>query len=105
MTFPKNGIFFGNAFTRTKRSLSCIMLVMAISAVAQPSSSPAPMLDSVGRPLQHGVEYYINPAITDSGGCFTLINRNGSCPFYVGQENGSRSPCHFHTFRGGRDSD
>ncbi|KAK7844175.1 kunitz trypsin inhibitor 2 [Quercus suber] len=68
-------------------SLSCIMLVMAISAVAQPSSSPAPVLDSAGRPLQRGVEYYINPAITDSGGRFTLINRNGSCPFYVGQEN------------------
>ncbi|KAM3729906.1 hypothetical protein ACB098_12G046400 [Castanea mollissima] len=68
-------------------SLSCIMLVMAISAVAQPSSSPAPVLDSVGRPLQRGVEYYINPAITDSGGRFTLINRNDSCPFYVGQEN------------------
>ncbi|KAM3682098.1 hypothetical protein ACJW31_12G046500 [Castanea mollissima] len=68
-------------------SLSCIMLVMAISAVAQPSSSPAPVLDSAGRPLQRGVEYYINPAITDSGGRFTLINRNDSCPFYVGQEN------------------
>nr|POE60573.1 kunitz trypsin inhibitor 1 [Quercus suber] len=68
-------------------SLSCIMLVMAISAVAQPSSSPAPVLDSARRPLQRGVEYYINPAITDSGGRFTLINRNGSCPFYVGQEN------------------
>lgn len=68
-------------------SLSCIMLVMAISAVAQPSSSPAPVLDSAGRPLQRGVEYYINPAITDNGGRFTLINRNGSCPFYVGQEN------------------
>ncbi|KAK4571365.1 hypothetical protein RGQ29_029965 [Quercus rubra] len=67
--------------------LSCIMLVMAISAVAQPSSSPAPVLDSAGRPLQRGVEYYINPAITDNGGRFTLINRNGSCPFYVGQEN------------------
>ncbi|KAF3946868.1 hypothetical protein CMV_026912 [Castanea mollissima] len=68
-------------------SLSCIMLVMAISAVAQPSSSPAPVLDSAGRPLQRGVEYYINPAITDSGGRFTLIDRNDSCPFYVGQEN------------------
>ena len=68
-------------------SLSCMMLVMAISAAAQPSSSPAPVLDSAGRPLQRGVEYYINPAITDNGGRFTLINRNGSCPFYVGQEN------------------
>ncbi|KAB1216374.1 Alpha-amylase/subtilisin inhibitor [Morella rubra] len=60
---------------------------MAISAVAQPSSFPAPVHDSAGRPLQRGVEYYINPAITDNGGRFTLIDRNGSCPFYVGQEN------------------
>ncbi|KAL4594868.1 hypothetical protein ACB092_12G050400 [Castanea dentata] len=70
-------------------SLSCIMLVMAISAVAQPSSSPTPVLDSAEHPLQRGVEYYINPAITDNGGRFTLIYRNDSCPFYVGQENGS----------------
>lgn len=68
-------------------SLSFIWLVMAISAVAQPSSSPAPVLDNAGRALERGVEYYINPAITDSGGRFTLINRTGSCPFYVGQEN------------------
>ncbi|KAM4068867.1 hypothetical protein ACB094_12G044600 [Castanea mollissima] len=68
-------------------SLGYIMLVMAISAVAQPSFLPAPVLDSAGRPLQRGVEYYINPAITNSGGRFTLINRNASCPFYVGQEN------------------
>ncbi|GMY33449.1 alpha-amylase/subtilisin inhibitor-like [Fagus crenata] len=67
-------------------SLSFIWLVMAISAVAQPSSSPAPVLDNAGRALERGVEYYINPAITDSGGRFTLINRTG-CPFYVGQEN------------------
>lgn len=70
------------------RSLCSIWLVLAISAaVAQPSSSPAPVLDSAGSPLQSGVEYYINPAITDNGGRFTLIDRNGSCPFYVGQEN------------------
>ncbi|GMY33452.1 alpha-amylase/subtilisin inhibitor-like [Fagus crenata] len=68
-------------------SLSFIWLVMAISAVAQPSSSPAPVLDNAGRALERGVEYYINPAITDSGGRFTLINRTGLCPFYVGQEN------------------
>ncbi|KAF3948075.1 hypothetical protein CMV_025878 [Castanea mollissima] len=70
-------------------SLSYIMLVMVISAVAQPSSSPTLVLDSAGRPLQRGVEYYINPAITGNGGRFTLIDRNDSCPFHVGQENGS----------------
>ncbi|KAF5478502.1 hypothetical protein F2P56_005056, partial [Juglans regia] len=69
-------------------SLGSIWLVLAISAVvAQPSSSPAPVLDSAGSPLARGVEYYINPAITENGGRFTLIDRNDSCPLYVGQEN------------------
>ncbi|KAG6688977.1 hypothetical protein I3843_11G151000 [Carya illinoinensis] len=73
-------------------SLSSIWLVLAISAVvAQPSSSPAPVLDSEGSPLQSGVEYYINPAITDVGGRLTLIKRNDPCPLYVGQENSSVS--------------
>ncbi|XP_059444352.1 kunitz type trypsin inhibitor 104-like [Corylus avellana] len=74
-------------FMRLIGSLSFIWLVLAITAAAQPSSSPAPVLDSAGSPLEAGVEYYINPAITDNGGRFTLINRNGSCPLYVGQEN------------------
>ncbi|XP_059443999.1 kunitz type trypsin inhibitor 111-like [Corylus avellana] len=74
-------------FMRLIGSLSfMIWLILAISAAAQPSSSPAPVLDSAGSPLEAGVEYYINPAITDNGGRFTLINRNG-CPFNVGQEN------------------
>jgi hypothetical protein len=76
-----------NSFMRFIGSLSFIWLVLAVSAAAQPSSSPAPVLDNVGSPLEVGVEYYINPAITDNGGRFTLINRNGSCPLYVGQEN------------------
>jgi hypothetical protein len=74
-----------NSFMRLFGSLSFIWL-LAISAAAQPSSSPAPVLDSAGSPLKAGVEYYINPAITDNSGRFTLINRNG-CPLNVGQEN------------------
>ncbi|KAM1655683.1 hypothetical protein ACFX1Q_008541 [Malus domestica] len=61
--------------------ISCICLAMAIATVAQP------VLDTAGRALQPGVDYYIKPAITDNGGRFTLINRNNSCPFFVGQEN------------------
>ncbi|PQQ18712.1 alpha-amylase/subtilisin inhibitor-like [Prunus yedoensis var. nudiflora] len=70
-------------------SLSCCLwLVMAIATVAQTSDdSNAPVLDTSGQALQVGVEYYIKPAITDNGGRFTLINRNDSCPLYVGQEN------------------
>ncbi|KAL5564155.1 hypothetical protein UlMin_027319 [Ulmus minor] len=64
-------------------SLSCMWLLMAMVATAQNT----PVLDTTGQPLQRGVEYYIKPAITDNGGRFTLINRNNSCPFYVGQEN------------------
>lgn len=45
------------------------------------------MLDTTGQPLQRGVEYYIKPAVTENGGRFTLNDRrNGTCPFYVGQE-------------------
>ncbi|KAH0986451.1 hypothetical protein GBA52_013628 [Prunus armeniaca] len=51
-------------------SLSCcIWLVMAIVTVAQTSDdSNAPVLDTSGQALQAGVDYYIKPAITDSGG-------------------------------------
>ncbi|KAK9937745.1 hypothetical protein M0R45_014517 [Rubus argutus] len=67
-------------------SLSCcVWLVMAVATAAQ----NAPVLDTSGKALQSGVDYYIKPAVTDSGGRFTLIDRNDSCPFYVGQENTS----------------
>ncbi|KAE9592860.1 hypothetical protein Lal_00028988 [Lupinus albus] len=45
------------------------------------------VIDTNGNPLKRGKEYYIKPAITDNGGRFTLINRNNSCPLYVGLEN------------------
>ncbi|CAN6587931.1 unnamed protein product [Malus baccata var. baccata] len=70
--------------------LSFTLLMMAISTLAQTSNDTAgsPVLDTTGQPLQRGVEYYIKPAITENGGRFTLIDRrNGTCPFYVGQEN------------------
>ncbi|KAK9937747.1 hypothetical protein M0R45_014519 [Rubus argutus] len=66
--------------------IGSIWLVMAMATVAQES---APVLDTSGQALQSGVDYYIKPAITDSGGRFTLIDRNDSCPLYVGQENTS----------------
>ncbi|KAB2623526.1 miraculin-like [Pyrus ussuriensis x Pyrus communis] len=65
---------------------SCIWLVMAVSTLAQTSDDSNAVLDTAGKALQSGVDYYINPAITDSGGRFTLINRTG-CPLNVGQEN------------------
>ncbi|KAM1311338.1 hypothetical protein EV2_008127 [Malus domestica] len=70
--------------------LSFTLLMMAISTLAQTSNDTAgsPVLDTTGQPLQRGVEYYIKPAITENGGRLTLIDRrNGTCPFYVGQEN------------------
>ena len=73
---------------RSIGTLSCIWLVMAISAIAQSSNDSSPaVLDTTGQALERGVEYYIKPAITDNGGRFTLINRNDSCPLYVGLEN------------------
>lgn len=65
--------------------LGLIWLVVAMAATAQEDN--APVLDTTGQPLQRGVEYYIRLAVTDNGGPFTLIDRNGSCPLYVGQEN------------------
>lgn len=64
--------------------LSLVWLIMAISATSAQNSA---VLDSSGQPLRRGVEYIIKPTITDNGGPFTLIDRNGSCPLYVGQRN------------------
>ncbi|XP_028758715.1 alpha-amylase/subtilisin inhibitor-like isoform X1 [Neltuma alba] len=63
-----------------------LIMMMAASALSQ-SDENATVLDTNRRPVQYGLEYYIKPAITDSGGRFTLINRNSSCPSYVGQLN------------------
>ncbi|KAB5548307.1 hypothetical protein DKX38_011713 [Salix brachista] len=68
--------------------LSLICLLMAISCMAQ----GPPVLDTDGNPVTRGVEYYVNPAVTDVAvslsliaGGLTLVTRNGSCPSYVGQ--------------------
>ncbi|KAJ9702951.1 hypothetical protein PVL29_004624 [Vitis rotundifolia] len=69
-----------------------IWLVMVISSVAQPSNDTnSPVLDTSGQALQRGVEYYILPSTNSSGGGLTLIDRNGSCPLYVGQEDQASS--------------
>lgn len=67
--------------------LSLTLLMMAISTLAQTSNDTAGsrVLDTTGQPLQHGVEYYIKPAVTENGGRL-IDRRNGTCPFYVGQE-------------------
>ncbi|KAG5224033.1 hypothetical protein OIU76_024068 [Salix suchowensis] len=69
------------AMLRLIRSSSFICLLMAISSMAQ---SP-PVLDTDGNPLTRGVEYYVDPGITDVAGGLTLVARNGSCASYVGQ--------------------
>ncbi|PON69806.1 Proteinase inhibitor I3, Kunitz legume [Parasponia andersonii] len=66
-------------------SLSFVWLAMAIAATSAQELSP--VLDTSGQPLRRGVEYIIRLAITDNGGPFTLIDRKGYCPFYVGQRN------------------
>ncbi|KAJ1425215.1 Proteinase inhibitor I3, Kunitz legume [Sesbania bispinosa] len=58
---------------------------MATTSLAR--SKNAYVLDKNGEPLQSDKEYYIRPGITDNGGRFTLINRNRSCPLFVGLEN------------------
>ncbi|KAJ7948813.1 Kunitz type trypsin inhibitor [Quillaja saponaria] len=63
-------------------SLSLIWLFLATAALAQAND---PVLDTTGQALQRGQEYYIKPAVTELGGRFTLIDRNSSCPLFVGQ--------------------
>ncbi|XP_034683871.1 alpha-amylase/subtilisin inhibitor-like [Vitis riparia] len=76
-----------------------IWLVMAISSVAQRcNDTNSPVLDTSGQALQRGVEYYILPSSNSSGGGLTLINRNGSCPLYVGQEDQASSQGYTVTF-------
>ncbi|KAF3442316.1 hypothetical protein FNV43_RR16232 [Rhamnella rubrinervis] len=73
-------------------SLSLTMwlsMVLIVSVEAQIIDDA--IYDTSGEALQAGVEYYIRPAITDFGGRFTLIRRNDSCPYYVGQENSDAS--------------
>ncbi|KAK7405372.1 hypothetical protein VNO78_06624 [Psophocarpus tetragonolobus] len=57
----------------------------ATSSLAQ--SNPRYVIDTHGDSLETDEIYYIRPAITDNGGRFTLIDRNGSCPLHVGLEN------------------
>ncbi|KAJ6419248.1 hypothetical protein OIU84_029375 [Salix udensis] len=59
--------------------LSLVCLLMATSCMAQ----GPPVLDTDGNPVTRGVEYYVNPAVTDVAGGLTLVTRNGSCPSYV----------------------
>ncbi|CAK8534909.1 unnamed protein product [Lathyrus sativus] len=67
-------------------SLSLVLwLFMATIAFAQ--SENESVLDTKGNPVESGKEYYIKTPLTELGGRFTLINRNGYCPLYVGQEN------------------
>ncbi|KEH38528.1 putative proteinase inhibitor I3, Kunitz legume [Medicago truncatula] len=66
-------------------SLSLMLwLFMTIPTSAQPENEE--VLDLTGRPLESGRKYYIRSDVSDFGGRITLVNKNGSCPLYVGQE-------------------
>jgi len=66
-------------------SLSLMLwLFMTIPTLAQPENEE--VLDLTGSPLESGQKYYIRSDVTDFAGRATLINTNGSCPLYVGQE-------------------
>lgn len=70
-------------------SLNIIILAMWLSIATTSKAQPHNVfvLDTSGEPVETDEEYFIKPAITDNGGRSTLINRNGSCPLYVGLEN------------------
>ncbi|XP_014493427.1 endogenous alpha-amylase/subtilisin inhibitor [Vigna radiata var. radiata] len=63
------------------------LAVWLLTATSTLSQSNRYVVDTNGDHLESDEEYYIRPAITDNGGRFTLINRNQSCPLYVGLEN------------------
>ncbi|KAK7272612.1 hypothetical protein RJT34_29323 [Clitoria ternatea] len=73
------------------KSLSLIIVTLVIATTTLAQSNNAPVRDTKGHPIQRGKEYYIKPAITDSGGPLTLVSRNKPCPLYVGQENSDAS--------------
>ncbi|XP_024200197.1 kunitz type trypsin inhibitor 104-like [Rosa chinensis] len=59
----------------------------------------SPVLDTSGKALKSGIDYYIKPASTYKGGALTLINREPYlCPLYVGQGNVSGWPFQFKPF-------
>ncbi|WVZ03846.1 hypothetical protein V8G54_024652 [Vigna mungo] len=66
---------------------SVSLAVWLLTATSTLSQSNRYVLDTNGSPLVSYEEYYIIPAMTDNGGRFTSINRNQSCPLYVGLEN------------------
>ncbi|CAJ1978439.1 unnamed protein product [Sphenostylis stenocarpa] len=65
--------------------LASLILLVWLST-ATPSLAQY-VIDTNGEQVDNDEEYYIKPAITDNGGRFTLINRNETCPLYVGLEN------------------
>lgn len=68
-----------------KTIFSFFCLVLAITQ-AQVQAQTPPVLDTVGQALQRGLKYYILPEGNTTGGGITLVDRNNSCPLYVGQD-------------------
>ncbi|XP_059643632.1 kunitz trypsin inhibitor 5-like [Cornus florida] len=68
-------------------------LLFAFSTNPLLAAAQEAVLDSSGEPLQTGVDYYVLPAVSGSGGGLTLgPNRNGSnCPLDVVQEQNNDS--------------
>ncbi|KAJ8753247.1 hypothetical protein K2173_017862 [Erythroxylum novogranatense] len=71
--------------SRMTGSLVFVTWLLAMTTISTEAQKPA-VLDTEGRAVRSGVEYYIVPAATDIAGGLTLIDRNNSCPLYVGQE-------------------
>ncbi|KAL5706203.1 hypothetical protein ACHQM5_024403 [Ranunculus cassubicifolius] len=61
-----------------------LLLLFITNPLLTTAQLPA-VLDTTGQPLEPGVQYYILPSTASRGGA-TLVNRNGSCPLYVGLE-------------------
>ncbi|MQL77012.1 hypothetical protein Taro_009423 [Colocasia esculenta] len=68
-----------------------LLTFLFLSTFAAAASDP--VLDTDGKKLTRGTEYYILPASAGNGGGLTLDSRNGTeCPLYVAKESSEASP-------------
>ncbi|PWA36946.1 proteinase inhibitor I3 [Artemisia annua] len=72
-----------------KTSLFIFVIASIISLSSIRSQSQSPVLDTDGKPLVSGNNYYIVPAMSGRGGGFKLVptTQNQTCPLDVVQEN------------------
>ncbi|KAJ0984459.1 hypothetical protein J5N97_002815 [Dioscorea zingiberensis] len=62
-----------------------IPFTIILSTLIVTTSAATAVLDTEGKTVRTGIQYYIRPAARDVAGGLILTSRNGSCPLVVGQ--------------------